>query len=333
MPDFRNPAAFFLLLFIPALFILRALGVFTRIAFPATLADWGGKTFEWKGRLRSFASHVSRVFIVAAFILVVAALADPVSYRQERVYTSRGADILFVVDTSPSMAVKDIANMTRLDAARRAIRTLSSETGGMSFGLVAMATEAALVVPPTTDRAVFFLRLDSLAIGNLGDGSAIGTGLSTAVYHLCSSASPKKCIVLVTDGENNAGSIHPETAAELAEKNRIAVYTLGIGTKGAAPLDYVDPKTGRVYSGYLQSDFDPAPLERIASLSGGKYYGVQTTGDLANVLASIAREMNVVQTYHLHTESVRYYDRFIVAAVILFAFVLFICRVYLQELI
>ena len=333
MPDFRNPAAFFLLLLVPFLFILRACGLFTRMAFPATLSDWGGKTFEWKGRLHSAASFISRIFIIAAFALTVAALADPVVYYQERVYTSRGADVLFVVDTSPSMAVKDIANMTRLDAARRAIRTLSSETGGMSFGLVAMATEAALVVPPTTDRTVFFSRLDSLAIGNLGDGSAIGTGLSTAIYHLCSSASPKKCIVLVTDGENNAGSIHPETATELAKKNRIAVYALGIGTKGAAPLDYVDPKTGRVYSGYLQSDFDPAPLERIASLSGGKYYGVQTTGDLANVLSSIAREMNVVQTYHLHTESVRYYDRLIVAAVILFALGLFIRRVYLQELI
>ena len=213
MPDFRNPAAFFLLLLVPALFIARALGVFTRIAFPATLSDWGGKTFEWKGRLRSAASFVSRIFIIAAFAFTVAALADPVVYHQERVYTSRGADILFVVDTSPSMAVKDIANMTRLDAARRAIRTLSLDTGGISFGLVAMATEAAIVVPPTTDRAVFFSRLDALSIGSLGDGTAIGTGLSTAVYHLSSSAAPKKCIVLVTDGENNAGSIHPETAA------------------------------------------------------------------------------------------------------------------------
>lgn len=333
MPDFRNPAAFFLLLFIPALFILRASGVFTRIAFPVTLGDWGGKTFEWKGRLRSFASHVSLVFAVAAFIFVVAALADPLSYRQQRVYTSRGADILFVVDTSPSMAVKDIANMRRLDAARRAIRTLSADSGGTSFGLVSMASEAAIVVPPTTDRSVFFSRLDSLAIGSLGDGTAIGTGLSTAVYHLSASSAPKKCIVLVTDGENNAGSIHPETAAELAEKNHIVVYTLGIGTKGAAPLDYVDPKTGRVYSGYLQSDFDPVPLERIASISGGKYYGVQTVGDLANVLSSIGREMDVVQSYHLRTESILYYDRFIVAAVILFALVLFIRRVYLQELI
>ena len=115
MPDFRNPAAFFLLFLVPALFIVRALGLFTRIAFPATLSDWGGKTFEWKGRLRSAASFISRIFIIAAFVLTVAALADPVVYHQERVYTSRGADILFVVDTSPSMAVKDIANMTRLE--------------------------------------------------------------------------------------------------------------------------------------------------------------------------------------------------------------------------
>lgn len=331
MPGFQNPAAFALLLFIPALYVLRSLGILTRISFPATLADWGGPAFEWKGGLRGFLSHVSRTIAVAGFVAGVAALADPVVYRQEKVYTSRGTDILFVVDTSPSMAVKDIAGMSRLDAARQAIRTLTADNGGVSFGLVSMATEAAVVVPPTMDHDVFLSRLDSLTVGNLGDGSAIGTGLSTAVYHLVSSSAPKKCIVLITDGENNAGSIHPETAAELAGKNGIVLYTLGIGTRGTVPLDYVDPKTGKVYSGYLESNFDPAPLKQLAFSAGGKYYGVQTVGDLADALSTIGRDVSVVQSYHIKSESKRYYDKLVLLSALLFAAAWFIRRIYLQE--
>ncbi|MBP3708782.1 MAG: VWA domain-containing protein [Treponema sp.] len=331
MPDFQNPAAFLFLLLVPALYVARSFKLFSGISFPITLSDWGGKTFEWKGRFRSFASYVSRVFAIAGFIAGVTALADPVSYHQERIYTSRGTDIIFVVDTSPSMAASDMANATRLDEARRSIRMLADSVGGMSFGLVAMAREAAVIVPPTPDRNAFLAQLDALAVGNLGDGSAIGTGLSTAVYHLASSSAPKKCIVLVTDGENNAGSIHPETAAELAKKNDILVYVLGIGTRGTVPLNYVDPKTGRVYSGYLQSEFDPVPLQRIAAVSGGRYYSVQSAGDLSNVLSSIGREVNVAQTYHLRTESTHRYDKLIVIAAALFIFAWLMCRIYLQE--
>jgi Ca-activated chloride channel homolog len=331
MPDFQNPAAFLLLLFVPVLYLLRWLGIFSRISLPVTFADWGGRAFEWKSSLRNFASHVSRVLTIAAFALAIAGLADPVVYHQEKVYTSRGADVLFVVDTSPSMAVKDIAGISRLDAARRAIRTLTADNGGFSFGLVAMASEAAVVVPPTTDHDIFLSRLDSLTVGNLGDGSAIGTGLSTAVYHLVSSSAPKKCIVLITDGENNAGSIHPETAAELAGKNNIQLYTLGIGTRGTVPLDYVDPKTGKVYSGYLDSNFDPTVLKQLALSAGGRYYGVQTIGELANALSAIGHDVNVVQTYHLKTSSERYYNRLLLASAVLFVLAWFIRRIYLQE--
>jgi len=331
MPDFQNPAAFVLLLLIPALYVFRSLGILTHISFPSTLGDWGGREFEWKNPMRRFVSRASRILAVAGFTAGVAALADPVVYYQQKVYTSRGTDILFVVDTSPSMAVKDIAGVSRLDAARQAIRTLAADSGGVSFGLVAMASEAAVVVPPTLDHDVFLSRLDSLAVGNLGDGSAIGTGLSTAVYHLVSSSAPKKCIVLITDGENNAGSINPETAAELAEKNAIQLFTLGIGTRGTVPLDYVDPKTGKVYSGYLESNFDPAPLKLLAQTGGGRYYGVQTIGELAEALSTIGRDVRVVQTYHLKAESERYYDRLVLACALLFAAAWIIRRLYLQE--
>lgn len=333
MPEFQNPAAFLLLFLIPLLFVLRSLGIFTRISFPLTLADWNGKTFEWNAKIRNFASMISRIFVILGYCASVAALADPVVYHQKRVYTSRGTDVLFVLDTSPSMAAKDIAGGTRLDAAKQAIRTLVNTNGGFSFGLVAMASEAAVIVPPTTDHDIFLARLDSVTTGNLGEGSAIGTGLSTAVYHLASSGAPRKCIVLITDGENNAGEIHPDTAAQLAGSKGIILYTLGIGTRGSVPLDYVDPKTGRVYSGYLESGFDSVPLKHIAALAGGKYFDIRTLDQLTSALTVISSSVNVIQTYHLKTTNDSYYGQLLIAAGICFALAYIIRRIYLREFI
>jgi len=330
MPDFQNPAAFLLFFLIPLFYLFRKTGILKKISFPLTLSDWGGRTFQWRGTLYTFCERLSNIFCIAGFAAAVIALADPVIHHDERVYTSRGTDIMFVLDTSPSMAAKDIAGMSRLDAARRAIHTLAEQNKGASFGLVTMASDAAVVVPPTVDRTVFLDRLDKAVVGELGNGSAIGTGLSTAVYHLISSSAPKKCIVLITDGENNAGAIHPETAAELAGNKGITLYTLGVGTKGTVPLEYVDPATGKVYSGYLESAFDPRPLERIAAAAGGRYFNVESTASLRTALSSIDRREKTVQTYHLRAADAYYYSEFVMAAAIAFALAWIIRRFILK---
>jgi Ca-activated chloride channel family protein len=229
------------------------------------------------------------------------------------------------------MAAKDIAYTTRFEAAKQAIRIMIHNNPGASFGLIAMATQAAVVVPPTIDHAVFLDSLDHLVIGALGEGSAIGVGLSTAVYHLVSSAAPKKCIVLITDGENNAGSIHPETAATLAKENGITLYTLGIGTAGSVPLEYVDPSSGKVYSGYLDSEFNAAYLERLALAGGGRYFGVQSSAELSAALNDIRKQENVIQSYHIRTTDDAFYDEFILAAAVCFILAWIIQRVYMKE--
>lgn len=331
MPDFHNPAAFLLLLMIPALAVFRKTGIFTRLTLFSTVSDWGGKTFVWKEKNRRIFSMMSAVFVCTGFILVVFALAEPVYYRQERVYTSRGTDIMFVIDVSPSMAAHDIAGSSRIDAAKQAVQELVSRNSGASFGIVAMAGEAAVIVPPTIDHSVFVSRLSELQTGSLGDGTALGTGLCTAVYHLASSSAPKKCIVLVTDGENNAGAIHPETAAELAARNCITVYTLGIGTEGSVPIEYVDPQTGKKYSGYLQSSFDAASLRQIALLGSGRYFEARSLNDLALALAVISRNESTVQSYHSKTTVVELYGNLLVIACVCFAVGWIIKRLFLME--
>ena len=332
MIAFESPAAFLLLLLPALLFLLRKLGVFRRPSFPLTLADWNGAVFAWKGAFHSCAAVCSTLLTLVAYAALVTALASPVVHHQERVYTSRGSDILFVLDTSPSMAARDIANTTRLEAAKLGIRTLVRENRGASFALVAMGSEAAVVVPPTSDQELFFRRLDSFVIGAQGEGSAIGTGLSTAVYHLASSAAPKKCIVLITDGENNAGSIHPETAALLARENGITVYTFGIGTRGTVAIEYVDPHTGKIHAGYYESEFDTKPLEAIAALTGGRYFGVDSTAALAAALSAVGDREAVAQSYHLRTHDTQYYDRLLAVCLVCAALAWIVRRLFMQEI-
>lgn len=333
MPDFHNPAAFLLLLFIPALYFLRRAGFFTRIAFVLTISDWNGKSFDWKRKPRNFASWFSRVCAVLAFGFAVFALAEPVLYRQERIYTSRGTDVMFVIDVSPSMAAKDIGAFTRLDMAKKAVIELVNDNPGASFGVVAMGEEASIVIPPTVDKTIFMERLKNIKIGYLGNGTAIGTGLSTAVFHMVSSAAPKKCIILITDGENNAGSIHPETAAELAFNNNITLYTLGVGTDGTVPIEYEDPITGKRYSGFLDSTFDISALRTISQIGGGRFFEIQSLSDFSLALSVIIKNQGVVQTYHSKTVNYEFYDKLILIAGILFALSWFIRSVCLQEFI
>ncbi|MBQ8561128.1 MAG: VWA domain-containing protein [Spirochaetaceae bacterium] len=329
MPVFQSPWVFLLVLLIPMLIILRKLDIFSTPTFPLVLRDWKGDGFQWKAPVRRFATLLSSLLFTVGFLCLVTSLAEPVRLQQEKIYTSRGTDIVFVLDTSPSMMARDIAGMSRLDAARQAITLLVPQTEGTGFGLVAMASEAALVVPPTVDRVAFFSRLESLESGSLGDGTALGAGLSTAVYHLAGAAAPKKCIVLITDGENNSGAIHPETAARLAKDHGITLYVLGLGTRGSVPLEYVDPTTGKVYSGYLDSQFDSAPLERMATIGGGQYFGVESSGALSEALSTVASREQTVMSFYLKTRVESLYHIFLLAGGISFVLAWVIRRWYL----
>ena len=333
MPSFENPAAFLLFLLVPLLFLLRKLKVFTKISLPAVLSDWNGRSFKWNGKGRKALYIFSKILLWTGFIFVVAALADPVFSRQEKVYTSLGTDIVFVVDTSPSMAAKDVNGITRLEAAKNTIKVLASEHEGFRFGIVVLGSEASVFVPPTNDHSVFTKRLDDISVGILGNGSAIGDGLSTAVCHLSSSSAPKKCIVLLTDGENNAGIIHPETAASLAAGNKISIYVVGIGSKGSVPIEYVDPNTGKLYSGYLDSNFNSASLKRISSISDGKYFEVKTIEELNSTLSAVAKVENVNMSFTYKTVNTLLYDKFLFVGILLVAAAWIIKRLFLNELV
>ena len=333
MPDFENPAAFFLFLLIPLLYFLRHIKVFNQISFTAVLSDWEGRSFSWKGKPQKVLSVFAGFLFTAGFLISVSALAAPVISNQEKIYTSLGTDIIFVLDTSPSMSAKDMNGSQRLETAKNAIYTLSQKNDGSRYGLVALGSNASVLVPPTSDLSFFSQRLSQVESGALGNGSAIGDGISTAVCHLVSSSAQKKCIVLLTDGENNAGEIHPETGAQLAADNDITIYVVGIGTKGKVPIEYTDPITKRPYSGYLDSNFNPASLKKIAGIAGGKYFEALSLDELSEILSTVSKSQAVSQTFTYRTVNHLYYQKFISLAILLFILAWFIKRLILREMV
>lgn len=331
MTVFSRPLALVLSLLIPAAAVLRRLGIFSRPSIPATLCDWNGVAFKWDDKFFTALSAAKEFCAALGFVCAVISLAGPAVAEREKICTSPGAAIIFALDISPSMAARDIDGMTRMDAARAAIAAMVEDEKGAAAGLVAIGKEAALIVPPTIDRPAFLSSLASLKAGDLGDGTALGDGICAGLFHLVSSDAPKKCVALVTDGENNSGVIHPETAALMAGKNGVAVYALGVGTSGSVSLDYTDPKSGEVRSGRLESNFDPHALRHLASLSGGEYYGVQNSSELKKSLGAMARETSVAQTFMVRTKTRDIGSRFVFLSLVFFALAWILSRLALRE--
>lgn len=225
---------------------------------------------------------------IAGSFCFIFALAGPVSISTEAVFLDRGADVVFIVDASPSMSALDMDGKSRFSVAKRLVSDFSYSRGADAVGLVAVGRDAALLVPPTVDHALFRERLDSLAIAELGDGTALGLGLSIAALHLRSSPAARKAAILLTDGENNAGDIHPSTAAAALRSIGVSLWVLGIGSAGEVPVDYVDPATGRRRTGLMDSRYDQESLRAIAAAGGGSFIPASTPAAFASAFSRFA---------------------------------------------
>jgi len=214
-------------------------------------------------------------------LLLFVSAAGPSIKTTETVWLSRGADIIFVLDVSPSMAALDMDGGSRYNAAVSLLANFTERRPSDNIGLVAVGQEAALLVPPTADRDALSLRLKQMRIGELGDGTALGMGLSIAAYHLEKSTAKQKAAVLITDGENNAGSVHPETAAAMLREMGVSLWVIAVGSAGEVPIDYTDPYTKVRQTGTFDSRFDSESLRRLSLSGGGTYIAAPSADALA----------------------------------------------------
>lgn len=222
----------------------------------------------------------------ACLVLVALAAAGPERRVLKVERESEGIAITLAFDISSSMLAEDFRPENRIAVARREVARFVEGRPRDRIGLVAFAGEALTVVPSTLDHGVVLQAISRLEVGQLEDGTAIGTALATAAHRLREATEPSRVIVLLTDGDNNRGSISPEQAAAAAAALGIRVYTIGVGRDGVAPVPI-----GRTAFGYqyaqMEVTVNDALLEQIASLTGGIYFRATDPEALARIYERI----------------------------------------------
>lgn len=288
----ERPGYLLLLLAVPVLYYLRHLRRARGGRLPMPLSVFRGGRFRPPPTVGVLAYRLSSLMFWIAVLLLIVSIAGPTRTIRERVYLTRGIDIMLVVDQSASMAAQDFQPVNRFETARSVIRRFVEQRPNDQIGLVGFSAEAALRVPPTLNYDHLLTSLDDMQLMELGDGTAIGMGLALASLHLRGSSAEERVIVLLTDGVNNAGEISPEAAAEVAGEAGVRIYAIGVGSGQEARIEVRDPETGQLYRGTVRDSYDRTTLERIAELSGGSYFTAGSAGTLEAIFDAIGTAEN-----------------------------------------
>jgi Ca-activated chloride channel family protein len=233
---------------------------------------------SWRSTVRPFLPLL-RVLALCALIV---ALARPRLDLSEESVTAEGIDIVLTMDLSTSMGATDFAP-NRLEVAKLVARDFVSRREFDRIGLVVYAGEAYTKSPLTVDKEIIDRFIAELQMGEITDGTAIGTGLATAVNRLKESESASKIIILLTDGENNAGYHSPELAAELAKEYGIRVYTIGVGSGQETLMPSSPIGGGRYTFKPTRGTVDDKLLGFIAETTNGRYFRARDTEELESI--------------------------------------------------
>ncbi len=225
-------------------------------------------------------------------VLLTLGFARPQFVEKEQEIRTEGIDIMLALDISGSMQAEDFKPRNRLHVAKNVVAEFLDLIRNDRVGLVVFAGQAFTQCPLTLDYEVLRTLLARVEIGMIEDGTAIGTALANSVNRLKDSAAKSKVVILLTDGENNAGKIDPETAAKIAEALGVRVYTIGVGKKGGAPIPVQHPVYGKILARnpdgtLVLTKIDEETLTRIADITGGQYFRATDAEALAKIYAQI----------------------------------------------
>lgn len=226
-----------------------------------------------------------------ALVPLLIALAQPRLTQSRTTVHASGIDIAVALDLSWSMASEDFevgnGRLNRLEMARSVLKNFIDKRPNDRIGLVVFATQSYLAAPLTLDHDFLLKQLERLDLQTIdGSRTAIGSGLSTAINRLRELKSKSKIVILMTDGQSNAGKVPPLTMAEAAQALGVKVYTIGVGRKGLAPMPQY--AYGQMVGYRMEPvDIDEDTLQKIAQMTGGKYFRADNARHFEAIYAEI----------------------------------------------
>jgi Ca-activated chloride channel homolog len=231
--------------------------------------------------------HIFRSIALTLFIIALARPQLKLDATTELEQYTQGIDIVISLDASGSMEAEDFSP-NRFEAAKKVAQEFVSKRINDRIGLVIFEGEAYTQCPLTADRKVLIDIIGETQRNVVDGGTAIGMGLATAVNRLRESDSESKVVILLTDGVNTHGKIHPMTAAEIAQELGVRVYTIGVGTNGKAKTPIaINPVTGKYIYDYVDVEIDEKLLKEISAMTGGKYFRATDNEKLKEIYAEI----------------------------------------------
>ena len=292
--DFAQPELLWLLLLVPLLAIWRgAPGAAPAVVYSslAPLTSLGRMRRASTGRWLT-------TLLLIGLILLVIALARPRAGLTKSHVEASGIDIMLALDVSRSMLAEDFSiggqRCNRLEAVKQVTEKFIQGRPNDRIGIVAFAGRPYLVSPLTLDHGWLLQNLERIQIGMVEDGTAIGSAIASASNRLKDRDSKSRIVVLLTDGDNNAGKVSPATAAEAAKALGVKVYTIGAGTNGYVPMP-VQVYGRTVYQNVLMKADDKA-LKQIAKVTDAQFYWASDTRSLTQIFGAIDKlERSTVQ--------------------------------------
>ncbi|GAB6094407.1 VWA domain-containing protein [Desulfatiferula olefinivorans] len=313
---FASPLFFVLLLLIPGLVLIRR--------------RWDGRPGLNLSGLGALAGMPPSVVVVTrhlvpalkylALVLMIAALARPQWGTRHSSVMTEGVNLILAMDLSGSMAALDFKKdgrlIDRLEAVKGVVREFISKRQGDRIGLVVFGTYAFTQLPLTRDYDTISFVLDRLTIGSAGESTAIGDAVGISLKRLEDIPSTSNVIILLTDGESNAGELSPDIAAAVAAEKKVKIYTIGVGTRGKAPFKVRDPIFGERLV-YQRVSMDEAALRRIADATGGQYFRAEDMEGLGEIYATIDRLEKTRVEVNDYTEYREYYLHLLLPSLVL----------------
>ncbi|HEY1079849.1 MAG TPA: VWA domain-containing protein [Bdellovibrio sp.] len=243
--------------------------------------------------LRTRLMHLPNFLKALGLILAIVALARPQTTNTKIKKNVEGIDIVICLDVSDSMLIEDMKPLNRLEAAKETIKQFIEGRSSDRIGLVVFAGESFTMVPPTLDYQMILQRVDeitSASSARIKDGTALGVAMANAAGRLKDSQAKSRVMIFMTDGENNSGTIDPETGLEIAKGYGIKVYSIGLGKDGPTRIPvYTRDIFGQKIKTYqpFESTVNEELLERMAKDTNGKFYRATNESGLKKIFNDI----------------------------------------------
>lgn len=244
---------------------------------------------DFKRTYKQRFTFLSPLLITLSLILGIIALSRPQYGNKVTENLTQGVDIFLSIDTSGSMRALDFKidgkRVDRMNVVKSVVKDFVSQRPYDRIGMVVFGNTAYTQCPLTTDQKSIATLIDWAEVGMAGENTAIGDGIARSLQGLKNSEAKSKIIILLSDGQNTAGSISPETATQMASKMGIKIYTIAVGQDGYVPYPQKTPFGTQIIKANIAVDKEL--LKDIATKTGGHFFEATDTEQLKKIYSII----------------------------------------------